>query len=234
MSNPSPLQPASAAPATDPLDLMVYSLPDPNHPAALTRPPSGRGKLLVVVFLCMLPMLLAYLAYNFVQPHGRAGVGELILPVQPMPDIALPDKEGKTVKLHALKGQWLLLGVSDASCSGSCAQRQFLQRQLRETLGKDKDRVDRVWLLQGHGAMNPAMVAQSGDLVLLQDASGELAPWLTSLTGKAVTDYLYVVDPQGNLMMRLPAQFDSVGAAKIRRDLERLLRATVAWDGPGR
>jgi len=38
----------------------------------------------------------------------------------------------------------------------------------------------------------------------------------------------------GNTMMRLPSQFDGAGAAKARRDLERLLRASVSWDTPGR
>ena len=35
-------------------------------------------------------------------------------------------------------------------------------------------------------------------------------------------------------MMRLPAVFDISNSAKARRDLERLLRASVSWDGPGR
>jgi hypothetical protein len=75
---------------------------------------------------------------------------------------------------------------------------------------------------------------QSGDLVVLQDDGGQLTAWLTSMPGAPTTEYLFLVDPLGNLMMRFPAKFDSSGAAKIRRDLERLLRASVAWDGPGR
>ncbi len=38
----------------------------------------------------------------------------------------------------------------------------------------------------------------------------------------------------GNWMMRFPARLDIAGAAKAKRDVERLLRAANAWDEPGR
>jgi hypothetical protein len=45
---------------------------------------------------------------------------------------------------------------------------------------------------------------------------------------------LYLVDPLGNWMMRFPAGRDRAGAAKAKRDLERLLRASSSWDRAGR
>jgi hypothetical protein len=38
----------------------------------------------------------------------------------------------------------------------------------------------------------------------------------------------------GNWMMRFPAALDAAGAAKAKRDLERLLRASASWDTAGR
>jgi hypothetical protein len=35
-------------------------------------------------------------------------------------------------------------------------------------------------------------------------------------------------------MMRFPAGMDAAGAAKAKRDLERVLRASAFWDTPGR
>lgn len=49
-----------------------------------------------------------------------------------------------------------------------------------------------------------------------------------------MADHLYVVDPMGNWMMRFPAAMDTAGAAKAKRDLERLLRASSSWDEAGR
>ena len=61
-----------------------------------------------------------------------------------------------------------------------------------------------------------------------------LATWMPVPAGKLVQDYFFVVDPLGNTMMRLPARFDSAGAGKARRDMDRLLRASLPWDPPGR
>ena len=41
---------------------------------------------------------------------------------------------------------------------------------------------------------------------------------------KRFSDYIFVVDPLGNTMLRLPAVFDVADSAKARRDLERLLK----------
>lgn len=61
-----------------------------------------------------------------------------------------------------------------------------------------------------------------------------LSAWLAPATGHAIEDHLYVVDPMGHWMMRFPAGLDAAGAAKAKRDLERLMRASASWDQPGR
>jgi hypothetical protein len=61
-----------------------------------------------------------------------------------------------------------------------------------------------------------------------------LAKWLQPQSGHALQDHLYLVDPLGNWMMRFPPQIDTQGAVKVRRDLDRLLRASVSWDKAGR
>ena len=69
--------------------------------------------------------------------------------------------------------------------------------------------------------------------VLRVDAA-TLDTWLAPAEGRQLADHLYVVDPMGNWMMRFPAAMDTAGAAKAKRDLERLLRASSSWDEAGR
>ncbi|MNH46947.1 hypothetical protein D3C79_1099560 [compost metagenome] len=45
---------------------------------------------------------------------------------------------------------------------------------------------------------------------------------------------MYVVDPLGHWMMRMPASLDKASAAKAKSDLDRLLRASSSWDKAGR
>ena len=51
----------------------------------------------------------------------------------------------------------------------------------------------------------------------------ELAPVFPVEAGRRLEDYLYLIDPRGNLMMRFPATGEP---ARIRKDLGRLLKAS--------
>ena len=58
-----------------------------------------------------------------------------------------------------------------------------------------------------------------------------MAAWLQPAKGQALTDHLYLVDPLGNWMMRVPPDPEP---GKLKRDVEKLLRASAGWDKPGR
>ena len=136
--------------------------------------------------------------------------------------------------MAALKGQWLLISVGGGACDAACQQRLYFQRQLRETLGKDKDRLDRVWLIQDEVAPADALLPALAQATVLKVKAQDLQAWLPPAAGQSLDAHLYLVDPLGNLMMRFPAQMDAPGAAKAKRDLERVLRASAFWDTPGR
>ena len=55
--------------------------------------------------------------------------------------------------------------------------------------------------------------------------------WLEPAPGHALEDHLYIVDPLGDWMMRVPADPDP---ARLKRDIDKLLRASAGWDQPGR
>jgi hypothetical protein len=217
----------------EPLGLAVHSLPNPQDTTMSGTNVRGRWKLLAIMVLCSLPVVASYLAYFVVRPAGQAGFGELIAPVRPVGGQTGVALDGKKLPLSSLKGQWLLLSVGAGSCDPDCQQRLFLQRQLRETLGKGKERVDWVWLVTDTTPLAPSMTQPLGDAVVLRVNSDAVQEWL-GVTADSASQYLFVVDPLGNAMMRFPSRFDGAGATKARRDLERLLRASVSWDTPGR
>lgn len=225
----------SAAPQDELLELSVHSLPVPGadvRPALL----SSRLKLLAIVFMCSLPVLLAYFAFYVVRPHGEASFGELIVPVRPMPPVAATRLDGTALPLASLQGQWLLVKVDGGACLQNCQKQLVMLRQFRLTLAKDMERVDWVWLVNDQApvdaALQQALVKDKATVLRL--APEVLQQWLPSTPAQPMRDAIYVVDPMGNVMMRLPGQFDTAGAAKARRDMEHLLRASLAWDAPGR
>jgi hypothetical protein len=135
----------------EPLGLSVHNLPRPDEVGEGSLAAS-RWKFLAIALVCSLPVLAAYFAYFVVRPQGHASIGELISPVRAVGALQAKTLQGESVQLQSLKGQWLLVSVGEGACATECAKRLYLQRQLRETLGKDKDRVDRVWLVRDDAA----------------------------------------------------------------------------------
>ncbi len=218
------------------LGLTVHSMPSPEQALAAPqgRTQKGRWKMILVMLVCAAPVIASYFTYYLVRPDGRRNFGELINPQRVLPDLPVTALDGLASNLRALKGQWLLVSVASAACDEACAHRLYLQRQMRESLGKEKDRLDRVWLVTDDKAVDAKLQPALVGATVLRVAPAALATWLQPSPGQLLADHLYVVDPMGNWMMRFPANLDLPGAAKAKRDLERLLRASASWDTPGR
>ena len=231
-------------PVDEVLGLTVHSLPDPSQtPLDAQRTHAGRWKMFLVMVLCASPVVASYVTYYVIRPEGRRNFGELIDPQRPLPDMIARQTDGKSVNLRQLKGQWLLISVGGASpastanggnCNKACEHTLYLQRQLQTSLGKERDKVDRVLLLSGDQPLEPALRNQLGDMTILNLPQAALQTWLQPANGQVLQDHLYLVDPLGNWMMRFPPQIDLSAAAKVKRDMERLLRAAASWDTAGR
>lgn len=222
--------------ADRPLGLTIHSIPSPEH--ALNEPArrkgQGRWKMLLVFLVCAAPVVASYFTYYVVRPEGRRNFGELIEPQRPLPDLSGTSLTGQQSSLQALKGQWLLISVAGGACDDACTRHLYLQRQLRESLGKDKDRVDWLWLIPDDAPVPEILQPGLQQATVLRVPAAGLAAWLAPAPGQQLEQHLYLVDPMGNWMLRFPASLELSSAANAKRDLDRLLRASAAWDQPGR
>lgn len=215
--------------------MTVHNIPAPDLEADRRRTRMGRLKMLLVLLVCAAPVIASYMTYFVIRPEGRTNYGTLILPTRTLTDaLALRTLDGQPLAATALKGQWLLVAVGPSSCNEACDKRLFMQRQLREMLGRERERLDRVWLITDGQPPAPALRASAEAppplTMLLADAAAT-ADWLKPEAGHALEDHLYLVDPMGEWMMRMPANPEP---AKVKRDIERLLRASSSWDQAGR
>ena len=144
--------------------------------------------------------MLGTAAYLFGWSPGRPGnYGELIEP--------------QTVSLEsvvALRGKWVLVSADAAACDAYCEKKLYFMRQVRRAQGKDMERVARLWLVSGPGAVRPELAAaiEGTHISRAEDP-------------RFTRDHVYLVDPLGNLMLRFPRDPDP---SRMIKDLQRLLR----------
>jgi hypothetical protein len=229
--------------AAESLSFTVQDVPPPERDLAAAQNRRGRLTMLAILAVCAAPVVLSYLLYYVVRPQlHTVNYATLIDPQRTLPDdLPLRTLEGKPVAAASLRHQWLLVVVAPAACDAACEQRLYLQRQLREMLGAERDRVDKVWLVVDEAsavsdapvpraALLSAITAAPATLVLRVDRAA-LGRWLAPEPGHALEEHVYLVDPMGNWMMRAPVDPDP---KKFKGDLDRLLKASASWDTPGR
>jgi len=147
--------------------------------------------------------VLAWAAWHFKWGTGSAGnYGELIAP-QPLSGAAFQE----------LRGKWVLVTLDGAACDAYCERKLYFMRQLRTAQGKERSRVERLWVITDDGPPRAELLAAiEGTRISRVKPDG--------FPGDPV-DHIYLVDPLGNLMMRFPRDPDP---SRMLKDLQRLLK----------
>lgn len=181
---------------------------------------SGRRIALVILAFCAAPTVAAWLAYFVWPPQSRTNYGELVEP-RPLSDPDLRLLDGESFRLSRLRGKWILLQVDSGVCGDACRRKLVYMRQARLALGKDAERVERVWLIDDDAAPDPALLRENDGLRAARASAtaalGDLHP-----AGDPAA-HIFLVDPRGNLMLRFPGDPDG---RRMLRDLSRLLSAS--------
>jgi cytochrome oxidase Cu insertion factor (SCO1/SenC/PrrC family) len=172
--------------------------------------------LIAVVFLG--PLAVAawlYFSGSDLVPAARSNHGALLEPLVNL-DSELPDSA--VLNLH--DNHWLLLYANDETCDEACQDSLYTQRQSRLMLGKEMDRLIRVFL---HGDTAPDTVFLAKEhpgMVAIEDAG--LRSFLQNKRPADLPDGgFYLIDPLGNLVMYFRPDLDP---SDMVSDIKRLLR----------
>jgi cytochrome oxidase Cu insertion factor (SCO1/SenC/PrrC family) len=180
----------------------------------------GRRIALSILALCAAPTLAAWFAYFVWQPQTRLNYGELI-EAQPLPEREFLTLDGKPFRLSQLRGKWLVLQIDSGSCAAACRKKLLYMRQARLAQGKGAERIERVWILGDSASPDPLLLRDFPGMNVVRAARG--GPFTEFPAARTPADYIYVIDPLGNLMLRFPGDPD---ARRMMRDLARLLKAS--------
>jgi cytochrome oxidase Cu insertion factor (SCO1/SenC/PrrC family) len=198
------------------------------HSNNVEKKVTNRKTLLIILFLFMLPVLISFVLY-FVQwrPSNTVNYGELILPSRTIADRNMVAIDGSPVKFSSLHGKWTMVYFDTAACPESCMSQLFFMRQTHTAQGKNYDQMQRLMLLtdvQGIDSLK-SRLTDYADMLIWHSDKAEVAKLLQEFGPDAAAadaqHYIYLLDPQGNLMMRYKLGAEPAG---VRKDLERLLK----------
>ncbi len=148
------------------------------------------------------------------QPDGRTNHGVLLEPIVNIVE-ALPESQ-----ISAQDGFWVLVYANDGVCSENCEQSLLTLRQSRLMLGKEMDRLTRVFL---HGDSPPDTVfiaAEHAGLISLRD-SGFSELLQNKKPAMLAAGGYFLIDPLGNLVMYFEPQ---INPADMVEDIKHLLK----------
>ena len=183
-----------------------------------TRQRVGRLQLLLVAAVFLGPLIVAAWMYyqgGSLQPQGRTNHGALLEPIENLAN-ELPGSA-----IHVLYQQsWVLLYAQNTACDTDCQDALYKLRQSRLMLGKEMDRLTRVFL---HGNTPPDTVflaEEHAGLMTIED--GNLARLLDNKKPADLpANGYYLIDPLGNLVMYFRPDLDP---SEMVDDIKHLLK----------
>jgi cytochrome oxidase Cu insertion factor (SCO1/SenC/PrrC family) len=180
---------------------------------------TSRAKLLLVAAGFALPIAASYLAYYYSRPEPSANYGELLLPPATITGHPFTRLEGGAWHFSDLRGRWIVAMSDSGDCPAACIAKLTTLRQVQLALGRNASRVARVFVVDDLKRPDAAALRPfEGTVVALTPTGLHLPPGAANDRA-----HVYLVDPNGNVMMRWPAD---AHRKRMLRDLERLLKAS--------
>ena len=177
----------------------------------------------LILAICVLPIAASTVLYFLWTPKQFVNHGELVEAV-PLAQVSLSRADGSRFAFNELNGQWAFVSVDDAACDENCLRKLYLMRQIRLTQGKNSDRIERVWLVRdGKQPASQTLQDYAGMRTILLSPRESLSVFPADNSRE---EYIYVIDPIGNLMMRFPREVDPSG---MKKDVAKLLRVSSGW-----
>ena len=190
-----------------------------NESAPKARKTNRRTLILLLVIMCA-PFIASYTLFFMEVRPDTVNYGEL-LEVKPLSGSALNQSNSTIFRMRDLRGKWALLMVDSGECDEACRKKLYYMRQVRTIQNAEKERIERVWLIDDDVKPAPEIMEEFKGTWLLSAKDSDLLRQLPA-TGSQ-HDHIYVIDPIANVMMRFPKDPDP---AKMAKDIKRLLKVS--------
>ena len=181
---------------------------------------SNRRKLIGLLILMLSPVVLSYALYFSDYRPKSKHYGDLI-PITKMTGSGTNLISNTILRMKDLHGKWVLVHVDSGTCLETCQKKLYFMRQVRLVQGKEKQRIERLWLINDDINPEDKLLKDFDGTYFVKAQHSEMLDQIE--TRDAQTKYIYLIDPMGNLMMRFPEEMDG---KKMGEDLKRLLHVS--------
>lgn len=181
---------------------------------------SNRRKLLLLLALMSAPVIVSYVLYFTEYRPKSTHYGDLI-PIVKVTGIGVNQNDNTILRMKDLHGKWTLVMVDSGQCDETCINKLYFMRQVRLVQGKEKHRIERLWLINDDVRPDDELIKQYEGTYFVSAKDSEILGYIE--TQETQTKHIYLIDPIGNLMMRFP---EDVDGTKMGHDLKRLLHVS--------
>jgi cytochrome oxidase Cu insertion factor (SCO1/SenC/PrrC family) len=155
------------------------------------------------------------------RPERTTQHGELYQPARPLANVgfSLP---GEPAKRPVLRGKWTLMYVGTGACDAGCRQALVEMRQVRRALGRDMDRVQRLYVVTA-GEPDTAYFTAEHPGLGVTTAADDVATLTREIEPRGANE-IFLADPLGNLVLRYAP---GAGMKGMHSDLKHLLKIST-------
>lgn len=184
----------------------------------MTTETSNRKKLLAIMAVFAAPVIVAaVLVASGWRPIAARNHGALIQPPIAFTDVRAQTDDGAAIDWNTADGIWHVLVLPPRGCAAPCAEFADTLRRVRLGLNQGAARVAVLYVATPD---DPGVAGALAAFPQMRRATlvGAHAP---NVSPQARSPVVYLVDPNGYLVMHYEQGFDLVG---LRTDLKRLLK----------
>ena len=181
------------------------------------------GYMLFAVFI--VPLLIAIAMYVLRGDSAQIKTvahGELIHPAQPIDTLAVHLNDNEFYALNNFKGKWTYVLYLEDRCNLDCEAALFKIRQTSLATGREAVRVQSLMVMGStHGEIVDEAILKRNPKIVFGELEELKITDEVAIKENLQPNVIYLVDPNGNLMMKYDATATSKGMLK---DIKKLLK----------
>lgn len=180
---------------------------------------SNRIKFIALILLMLTPVVASVILHNIkFRPESTVNYGEL-LEVKAIHGQAHEIENNTIFREKQLHGKWSFIMIDSGHCEEYCQKKLYQMRQIRLTQNTEKDRINRIWIIDDQAMPTQEIKNEFKGTVLLTINDDQFLDQFPAAS--STRDHIYLIDPMGNLMMRYPRD---ANPSKMANDIKLLLK----------